>query len=227
MIDAYTTSASYPYSRHYRLGSERLNYLRNSVKVTVDAYDGSVDFLRVRSATIRSSAAYRALFPSLFKDASAMPPDLRRHVRYPELMLELQAAVYGLYHMTDARGVLQPRGSLDGRQRSGRSTRSGEQATQPMEPNFVLMKLPGETDDRVRRNPAVHAGEPQQPDRLDCRAQRRRELRDRCRLRLPEDAARRRPAADRGAHRSERAAVRAALVVEPAGVARPARQRCW
>ena len=65
-------------------------------------------------------AAYRAIFPTLFKDATAMPADLRAHVRYPELMLQLQAAVYGLYHMTDAGRVLQPRGSLDRRQRSRR-----------------------------------------------------------------------------------------------------------
>ena len=123
-----------------------------------------------------------------------------------------------------SRGVLQPRGSVDRRERGRHDRAAASRRTQTMEPNFVLMTLPGETDDGVRRDPAVHAGQPQQPDRLDRRAQRRRALRHGDRLRLPEDAAGRRPAAGRGAHRSERAAVRAAVAVEPAGIARPARQ---
>ena len=92
-----------------------------------------------------------------------------------------------------------------------------------MEPNFVLMKLPGEQATRVRRDPAVHTGQPEQPDRLDRRTQRRSELRQGARLRLPQDAAGGRSAADRGAHRSERAAVGTAVAVESAGLARPAR----
>ena len=86
------------------------------------------------------------------------------------------------------------------------------------------MKLPGETNDRVHRDSAVHAGEPQQSDRLDRRPQRRPELRQSDRLRLPQDPAGGRSAADRGAHRSERAAVRAVVALEPAGIARAARQ---
>ena len=103
-----------------------------------------------------------------------MPPDLRKHVRYPELLLELQAAVYGLYHMTEPE-VFYNREDLWTRgEPKSASTAQREQATQTMEPNFVLMKLPGEKATGVHRDPAVHAGEPQQPDRLDCRAQRRR-----------------------------------------------------
>ncbi|HUK32468.1 MAG TPA: UPF0182 family protein, partial [Vicinamibacterales bacterium] len=100
MMDAFTTSDSYPYSRHYRLERREINYIRNSVKVVVDAYDGTTT-LYVFDPTDPIVNAYRAIFPSLFKDASAMPANLRKHVRYPELQLELQAAVYGLYHMTD------------------------------------------------------------------------------------------------------------------------------
>ena len=74
--------------------------MRNSVKAIVDAYDGTTTFY-VFDAEDPIIAAYRGMFPSLFKDASAMPPAMRKHVRYPELMLQLQAAVYGLYHMTD------------------------------------------------------------------------------------------------------------------------------
>jgi uncharacterized protein len=86
---------------------------------------------------------YRDIFPTLFKDASAMPAALRKHVRYPELMLELQAAVYGLYHMTDP-GVFYNREDLwSVASQVGMNDRR-EQTTQTMEPNFVLMTLPGE-----------------------------------------------------------------------------------
>ncbi len=100
IMDAFTTSDSYPYSSHYPLNGDAINYMRNSVKVVVDAYDGTTTFY-VFDAQDPIIAAYRQIFPSLFKDASAMPAALRKHVRYPELLLKLQAAVYGLYHMTD------------------------------------------------------------------------------------------------------------------------------
>jgi len=74
--------------------------MRNSAKVVIDAYDGTTTFY-VFDSQDPLIAAYRQIFPALFKDAAAMPPALRKHVRYPELLLKLQAAVYGLYHMTD------------------------------------------------------------------------------------------------------------------------------
>ena len=70
-----------------------------------------------------------------------MPADLRRHVRYPELLLRLQAAAYGLYHMTDP-VVFYNREDLWTVASEVGMTSAGEQATQPMDPNFVLMKLP-------------------------------------------------------------------------------------
>jgi uncharacterized membrane protein (UPF0182 family) len=127
---------------HYRVGRQRLNYLRNSVKVAIDAYDGSVDFY-VFDAQDPVLAAYRAMFPSLFKDAAAMPPDLRRHVRYPELMLELQASVYGLYHMTSPEVFYNREDLWTVASEVGMDV-DRRQATLPMEPNFVLMRLPGE-----------------------------------------------------------------------------------
>jgi uncharacterized protein len=142
MVDAFTTSQTFPYARPYRLGRESINYLRNSVKVVVDAYDGATTFY-VFDAKDPIIAAYREIFPTLFKDASAMPPALRKHVRYPELMLKLQAEVYGLYHMTDP-GVFYNREDLwSVASQVGMNDRR-EQATQTMEPNFVLMTLPGE-----------------------------------------------------------------------------------
>ena len=100
IIDAYTSSDTYPYSAQASLEDQPINYMRNSVKAVVDAYDGTVTFYVFDSAD-PILAAWREIFPGLFKDASAMPAWLRAHVRYPELLLSLQADVYGLYHMTD------------------------------------------------------------------------------------------------------------------------------
>jgi uncharacterized membrane protein (UPF0182 family) len=142
IMDAFTTSDTYPYSRHYRLDRTSVNYIRNSIKAVVDAYDGTTTFY-VFDPEDPIIAAYRGIFPTLFKDASAMPPALRRHVRYPELELELQAAVFGLYHMTDP-GVFYNREDLWTVATEVRAQRGAEQA-QAMLPNFVLMTLPGET----------------------------------------------------------------------------------
>jgi len=142
MIDGFTTSDSYPYARLYRLGRSRVNYMRNSVKAVIDAYDGTTTFY-VFDAEDPIIAAYRAIFPSLFKDAAAMPPAMRKHVRYPELLLKLQAAVYGLYHMTDP-GAFYNREDLWTVASEVGLTAQREQAAQTMEPNFVLMTLPGE-----------------------------------------------------------------------------------
>ena len=142
MVDGFTTSDSYPYARHYRLGNQRLNYMRNSIKATVDAYDGTVS-LYVFDAEDPVIASYRGLFPSLFRDGAEMSDDLRSHVRYPELMLEMQAAVYGLYHMTTP-DVFYNREDLWTVASEVRTTDVRDTAAQTMEPNFVLMKLPGE-----------------------------------------------------------------------------------
>ena len=93
IMDAFTVSDSYPYSTHYRLDRDLINYMRNSVKVVIDAYDGTTTFY-VFDTEDPIIAAYRRIFPSLFKDADMMPPGLRKHVRYPELLLKLQAEVY-------------------------------------------------------------------------------------------------------------------------------------
>jgi uncharacterized membrane protein (UPF0182 family) len=143
IMDAFTVSDSYPYSTHYSLGNNLINYMRNSVKVVIDAYDGTTTFY-VFDPEDPIIAAYRRIFPSLFKDASAMPPGLRKHVRYPELLLKLQAEVYGLYHMTDAEAFYNREDLWTVATEVGMSA-EGEQQTQPMQPNFVLMKLPGES----------------------------------------------------------------------------------
>jgi len=142
IMDAFTVSDMYPYSTHYQLDNNPINYMRNSVKAVIDAYDGTTTFY-VFDSEDPIIAAYRRIFPSLFKDASMMPPGLRKHVRYPELLLKLQAEVYGLYHMTDAEAFYNREDLWTVATEVGMSE-TGEQTAQVMQPNFVLMKLPGE-----------------------------------------------------------------------------------
>jgi uncharacterized protein len=143
IMDAFTMSDSYPYSTHYRLGNDLINYMRNSVKVVIDAYDGTTTFY-VFNTDDPIIAAYRRIFPTLFKDASTMPAGLRKHVRYPEMLLKLQAEVYGLYHMTDPEAFYNREDLWTVATEVGLSE-GGQQTTQAMQPNFVLMRLPGET----------------------------------------------------------------------------------
>ena len=130
----------YPYARAYTLQGAPVNYVRHSVKAVVDAYDGSTTFY-VFDASDPIIQAYRGIFPVLFKDASAMPADLRAHVRYPEMLLTLQAEVYGLYHMTDP-AVFYNREDLWTVASDVSAGGQREKAAAPMEPNFVLMKRP-------------------------------------------------------------------------------------
>jgi uncharacterized membrane protein (UPF0182 family) len=143
IMDAFTVSDSYPYSTHYRLDNNLINYMRNSVKVVIDAYDGTTTFY-VFDTEDPIIAAYRRIFPSLFKDAAMMPSGLRKHVRYPELLLKLQAEVYGLYHMTDPEAFYNREDLWTVVTEVGMGE-GGQQTTQAMQPNFVLMKLPEET----------------------------------------------------------------------------------
>jgi uncharacterized membrane protein (UPF0182 family) len=139
LMDAFTTSDSYPYARRYTLGNHRMNYIRNSVKILIDAYAGETTFY-VFDTHDPVIAAYRAVFPGLFTDAAAMPAAVRKHVRYPELLLNVQAAVYGLYHMTNP-DVFYNREDLWS---VATEAALPDQRQQVMEPNFVLMTLPGE-----------------------------------------------------------------------------------
>ena len=141
MLDAFTIADTYPYSTHYTVGDNTINYMRNSVKVVVDAYDGTTRFY-VFDTEDPVLAAWRHIFPSLFSDASTMPADLRRHVRYPEALFKVQSEVYGLYHMTNPQ-VFFNREDLWTVATETRSDADGPQSVQAMQPNYVLMKLPG------------------------------------------------------------------------------------
>jgi len=97
IIDAYTTSRHFPYSTpHDPTG---INYIRNSVKVVVDAYEGTVDFFQVDDEDPIANTLHAA-FPGLLQPLSAMPAGLRAHIRYPEQLLTIQAHMLATYHMT-------------------------------------------------------------------------------------------------------------------------------
>ena len=104
IIDAFTSSDSYPYSAQASLEDQPVNYMRNSVKAVVDAYDGTVTFY-VFDSEDPILAAWRQIFPGLFKDASTMPAWLRAHVRYPELLLSCRPNLRSLPH-DRSRGLL-------------------------------------------------------------------------------------------------------------------------
>jgi len=141
ILDGFTTSDHYPYASHYQLYDGQVNYMRNSVKAVVDAYDGTTTFY-VFDNSDPILEAWRSIFPTLFQDASAMPAGLRKHVRYPEMLLKMQAQVYGLYHMTDTE-VFYNREDLWTVATEVGLDDNGQQTTMAMQPNFVLMKLPG------------------------------------------------------------------------------------
>jgi uncharacterized membrane protein (UPF0182 family) len=95
ILDAYTSSDNYPYSQRTENGT---NYMRNSVKVVIDAYDGTVEaFLADPSDPI--ARTYAAIFGPIFKPLSTMPADVRRHIRYPGDLFRLQTALHATYHM--------------------------------------------------------------------------------------------------------------------------------
>lgn len=139
-VDGYTTSSAHPYSRWINLaGVGQINYMRNAVKATVDAYDGDTH-LYIFDPSDPIIRAYQRLFPQLFQPASAMPPELRAHARYPETLFRVQAEVYRTYHMQDPQAFYNKEDVWDiGKNIYGQSTRP-----EPVTPTYVVATLPGE-----------------------------------------------------------------------------------
>ena len=142
MLDAFTTASTFPESTSYNLNNNDVNYARNSVKAVVDAYNGDVTFY-VFDTHDPVLAAWRNIFPALFRDASLMPADLHRHIRYAEDLFQVQSQAYALYHMTNPEVFFNREDLWTVATESGTDA-NGSDATVAMQPNFVLMKLPGE-----------------------------------------------------------------------------------
>ena len=133
--DAYTISDRFPYSEPYKKSFQTVAYIRNSVKIVVDAYEGSVFFYVAdpRDPVLR---LYRQAFPDLFKELKELPQDLRSHLRYPEDLFVIQADMYRTYHMTD------PQVFYNQEDLWAFAQEKYAGATTEMGPYYILMRLP-------------------------------------------------------------------------------------
>jgi uncharacterized membrane protein (UPF0182 family) len=136
MQDAYTVSDALPYSQRSR--PDGINYIRNSVKVALDAYDGNPVFY-LADPEDPIARTYQGIFPTLFQPMDSMPASLRSHVRYPEDLFVIQAAAYGTYHMKD------PEVFYNKEDLWSFPKESHKGQTTIMEPYYTIMRLPGES----------------------------------------------------------------------------------
>ena len=138
-MDAYTLSNRFPYSEPSRVGSSSMpagfNYIRNSVKIVMDAYTGDMKFYVV-DAQEPIVAAYRQIFPALFADYATMPADQKAHIRYPNDLFSIQAHMFLTYQMTD------PKDFYNREDMWAWPEEIFDDRTQPIEPYYVLMQLP-------------------------------------------------------------------------------------
>jgi uncharacterized membrane protein (UPF0182 family) len=134
LLDAYTVSDSLPYSQTTQTG---INYIRNSVKIAVDAYDGNPIFY-IADPKDPIVLTYQRIFPSLFQPIDSMPASLRKHIRYPEDLFIMQAGMYGTYHMKDPE-VFYNKEDL---WTFPKESHKGQ--TTMMQPYYTIMRLPGE-----------------------------------------------------------------------------------
>jgi uncharacterized membrane protein (UPF0182 family) len=134
IVDCYTLSDHYPYSQR---NGDQINYIRNSVKTVIDAYTGDTTFY-VSDPDDPVIRTWQRIYPAMFKPMSEMPASLRAHVRYPEDFFLIQADMYRTYHMTDPT-VFYNREDMWAFPRE-----NYEDTTGPMQPYYVIMRLPGE-----------------------------------------------------------------------------------
>ena len=180
VVDAYTTSSRYPYSQSANNADlpgdsglrGNFNYVRNSVKAVVDAYDGTVTFYVVDDQD-PIIAAYREAFPELFADGSEVSEELRAHFRYPEDLFRVQTNMWGAYHVNDPDDFLNENDAWDVAQSPGNEVAPASQTVDPatglavgptraqrFEPYYQVLRLPGEeTEQFVMLRPFVPASD--------------------------------------------------------------------
>lgn len=139
IIDAYTTSSYYPYSEPFDPTKSTMNYIRNSVKVVIDAYNGETVYYLVNEED-PIATTFMKIYPQLFKSFDQMPESLRAHIRYPNVMFNIQANVYKRYHMNDVKIFYQ------GEDLWEISNEIFGTKEVPMTPQYYIMKLPGESE---------------------------------------------------------------------------------
>ena len=137
IVDAYTTSSYYPYSEPYSGEVGSTTYIRNSVKVVVDAYNGDTTFYVVDQDD-PVARTYQKIYPTLFKDVKEMPEGIRKHIRYPNSLLKIQAGVYTKYHMDQVKVFYQDEDLWDiAHQIYGTEEKE-------MDPSYFIFELPDE-----------------------------------------------------------------------------------
>ncbi|WP_026478072.1 UPF0182 family membrane protein [Alkaliphilus transvaalensis] len=137
IIDGYTTSNSYPYATPFR--RDGVNYIRNSVKIVIDAYNGEVDYY-VSDDTDPVINTYNKIFPQLFKSLEEMPEGLIKHLRYPQDLFDLQSEVFAIYHMTN------PNVFYNQEDVWYLAEEKYHNRQQQVESQYMMMKLPGEEE---------------------------------------------------------------------------------
>jgi uncharacterized membrane protein (UPF0182 family) len=140
MVDAYTTTDRFPYAEQFLLPRKSINYIRNSVKIVMDAYHGTVD-LYVSDANDPMIQVYSRVFPNSFKPMSEMPESLGAHIRYPADFFDIQAAMYRAYHMTDPTVFYNKEDMWEAPKELFGSKE------QLMQSYYLIMKLPGESEE--------------------------------------------------------------------------------
>lgn len=140
IIDAYTTSSRYPYSEPIN-NQTTTNYIRNSVKVVIDAYNGSTDFY-IADTSDPIINTYSKIFTTLFKPLDKMPEGLKAHIRYPQTLFDIQSDIYKKYHMKSAREFYNKSDVWDiSTQIYGASTEQSN--AEAVESSYLIMRLPG------------------------------------------------------------------------------------
>jgi uncharacterized membrane protein (UPF0182 family) len=171
MLDAYTTTAALPDANNYDPSSDPtgsgvagdpFNYIRNSVKVVMDAYDGTMSFY-VADPTDPIIQAWEGVFPTVYQPLTDMPSDLQAHLRYPEDLFDTQTTQFEKYHVTDPGVFYQGNDVWQVARNSGTSTGNGPQQL-GLEAYYVEMQAPGQTDvsnsEFLLLQPMVPSGRP-------------------------------------------------------------------
>ncbi|MBF7097320.1 UPF0182 family membrane protein [Alkalibacter mobilis] len=136
IMDAFTLSDRYPYSKPYS-ETTSFNYIRNSIKVVVDAYDGDVTFYQVEE-TDPIATMYNNIYDGIFKPIDEMPEDLRGHVRYSQEMFDIQAEIYRTYHMANTRVFYNKEDQWE----LPRQIYGSQKEVEQVESTYLIMKLP-------------------------------------------------------------------------------------
>ena len=137
MLDAYTLSNKYPYAKPF---NRNINYIRNAVKVTIDAYDGTVKFY-VMDTTDPIIKTYEKVFSMLFEPFANMPSDLQAHIRYPQDLFKVQTSMYRTYHMTDNKVFYNKEDVWE------IPTETYDGNVEIMDSYYMVTKIPGESEE--------------------------------------------------------------------------------